>query len=47
MEDKAKFDAQLEAPIPGRRQRASVTSLRRETDGLRSLAAWSSAVQGG
>jgi hypothetical protein len=47
VEDKAKFDAQLEAPIPGRVRRASVTSLRSETDGLRSLAAWSSTVQGG
>jgi hypothetical protein len=47
VEDKAKFDAQLEAPMPGRTRRASVTTLRHETDSLRSLAAWSSTVQGG
>lgn len=47
MEDKAKFDAQLEAPIPGRAVRASVTTLRRETDDLRALSSWASNVQGG
>ena len=47
VEDKAKFDAQLEAPIPGRVRRASVTSLRQETNDLRGLATWASSVQGG
>ena len=47
MEDRAKFDAQLEAPIPGRNRVASVTALRSETDSLRNLASWASTVQGG
>lgn len=49
VEDRAKFDAQLTAPLPGQRRPAQVSAETRasETRDLMAMAQWATAVQGG
>jgi hypothetical protein len=49
VEDRAKFDAALERPLPGRPTSSDTGSvaLHQETDSLRAMGAWASQVQGG